>query len=155
MLRPALAWPLRNRVTAFAGRIQSPNIMRALLVLLPVVLAGCGSSGNPASQRQILKQSQAEIALREPWAATAAIFVVEDPDDSVYFWRHIWKWKVKAGAFDYSDYPRYHGIDFVPGTERELRFTENGCLIDYIDRGNRCLSPATTVPTESPMAPEK
>lgn len=113
--------------------------MRALLILLAVVLAGCANSSYPVSQRQILKQSQAEIAQREPWAATAAIFVVESPGDSLYFWRHPWKWQVKAGAFDFSDYPRYTGIDFVPGTERELRFTADGCLTDYIDRGSRCL----------------
>lgn len=129
--------------------------MRTLLFLLPVVLASCGTSSSPVSQRQILKQSQVEIARREPWSATAAIFVVEDPDDSVYFWRHTWKWKVKAGAFDYSDYPRYHGINFVPGTERELRFTDDGCLTDYIDRGNRCLRPVTTVRTETLTVPEK
>lgn len=123
--------------------------MRALLFLIPVVLAGCGNSSNPVSQRQILRQSQAEIARREPWANNAAIFVVEDPDDSVYFWRHAWKWKVRAGAFNYGDYPRYQGIDFVPGTERELRFTQDGCLIDYIDRGNRCIRPASTNPETS------
>jgi hypothetical protein len=127
--------------------------MRALLFLLTVVLAGCGSSISPVSQRQILKQSQVEIARREPWSATAAIFVVEDPKDSVYFWRHAWKWKVKAGAFDYSDYPRYHGINFVPGTERELRFTDDGCLIDYIDCGSRCLRPVATVRAETLMVP--
>jgi len=129
--------------------------MRALLFLIPVVLAGCGSSSNPVSQRHILKQSQVEIARREPWSATAAVFVAEDPEDSVYFWRHAWKWKIKAGAFDYSDYPRHHGIDFVPGTERELRFTQDGCLVAYIDRSGRCLRPATTVRTEPPAAPQK
>ena len=138
-----------NPVTAIVGCIPFPNIMRALLVLLPVILAGCVSRSNPASQRQILIQSQAEIARREPWSANAAMFVVEDPEDSVYFWRHFWKWKVKAGAFDYSDYPRYHGIDFVPGTERELRFSKDGCLIDYIDRSSRCLRRATTTRTET------
>jgi len=78
------------------------------------------------------------------------MFVVEDPEDSVYFWRHAWKWKVKAGSLDYSDYPRYHGIDFVPGTERELRFTQDGCLVGYIDCGNRCMKPVVPVRTETP-----
>ena len=53
-------------------------------------------------------------------------------------------WKVKAGAFDYSDYPHYKGIYFVPGTERELRFTRDGCLMSYTDHGSRCLAAGTT-----------
>ena len=127
--------------------------MRALLFILPLVVAGCGSTSNPVSQRQILKRSQAEIARREPWAATAAIYVVEAPEDFIYFWPRAWKWKVKAGAFDYSGYPRYPGIDFVPGTERELRFTESGCLLDYIDRSSRCPRSATVVRSETLMVP--
>ena len=87
-----------------------------------------------------------EIARREPWAQTAAMSVEIYED----FWGRS-KWKVRAGAFDYSGYPGYRGIDFVPGTERELRFTHDGCLTAYIDRGSRCLRPITVVRTESVM----
>lgn len=113
--------------------------MRTLLFLLPVVLAGCSSFGSHSvTQREILRQSQVEIARREPWAPDAAIFV-ENPGELS---RMIWK--VRAGAFDYSDYPHYKGIYFVPGTERELRFTRDGCLMSYTDRASRCLTAVTT-----------
>ena len=133
---------------AFAGRIkpQPFQTMRALLLLLPVALAGCGAS---VTQREILKRSQAEIALREPWSATAAIFVKNSDDYSRF------TWKVKAGAFDYSDYPSYKGINFVPGTERELRFTRDGCLIRYSHEGGRCAPTAYTESTEIYAVPEK
>ncbi len=123
--------------------------MRALLYLLPLVLAGCGSSSSSVSQREILKRSQAEIARREPWAETAAVFV-QNPGEISRI-----NWKVRAGAFDYSDYPRYQGIYLVAGTERELRFTPGGCLTSYADCGNHCLTAATTDSTGIPMAPEK
>ena len=124
--------------------------MRTLLFLLPVLLAGCSSTTvYSVSQREILKRSQAEIARREPWADTAAI-IVQNPQD---FSRMTWK--VRAGAFDFSDYPPYRGIYFVPGTERELRFNNDGCLTSYADRGNRCLTAGTTGATEMLMLPEK
>jgi len=108
--------------------------MRALPCLLPVILVGCsaGSYTHTATQREILKKSQAEIARREPWADTATI-IIKNPDD---FSRMVWK--VKAGAFDYSDYPSYKGIYFVEGTERELRFTTDGCLTSYAAPTSNC-----------------
>jgi hypothetical protein len=39
----------------------------------------------------------------------------------------------------------------VPGTERELRFTRDGCLIGYHQPGTRCLSPV--VSSNAPAAP--
>lgn len=124
--------------------------MRIFLFLLPVVLAGCSSFGSRSvTQREILKQSQVEIARREPWAANAAIFV-ENPGELS---RLIWK--VRAGAFDDSDYPHYKGIYLIPGTERELRFTRAGCLMSYSDRGNRCLTAVTSGQAEMLMVPEK
>ena len=133
-----------------AADLKKSDTMRTLLFLLPVVLVGCSSFGSrPVTQREILKQSQVEIARREPWASDAAIFV-ENPGELS---RMIWK--VRAGAFDYSDYPHYKGIYFVPGTERELRFTRDGCLMSYADRGNRCRTAVTTAQAEMLMVPEK
>lgn len=104
--------------------------MRALLLFLPVVFASCG---HLTSQREILKRSQAEISQREPWAATAGIFVT-NPGENYRV-----NWKVKAGAVDYSAYhPKYKGTYFVSGTERELCFTRDGCLIGYEYAGSRC-----------------
>lgn len=119
---------------------NQPNIMRAFLFFIPVVLAACSNESSriySISQRQILKQSQAEIALREPWAADAAIFVTNPGEISRL------SWKVRAGAFDRSDLPKYKGIHFVSGTERELQFTADGCLTSYADRGNHCLTTET------------
>lgn len=117
--------------------------MRTLLFLLPVVLPACttiiSQPSEFASQRDILKQSQAEIALREPWSRSAAIFVVQKPDELLYR-----TWKVKAGAFDFSDYPSYKGTHFVRGTARELRFTSAGCLVGYVYAGNPCLTTVST-----------
>jgi hypothetical protein len=118
--------------------------MRALLCLCFATLVSCGpqssiiSQRDLVSQRAILKQSQVEITWREPWARSAAIFVDQVPDSPTRL-----TWRVRAGAFDYSDHPRYRGIHLVPGTERELRFTRSGCLIAYIDRGSHCLTAAT------------
>ncbi len=121
--------------------------MRALLFFLPAVLTGCSSFGSHSvTQREILKQSQLEIARRESWAGAAAI-IVENPGELSRL-----TWKVRAGAFDYSDYPHYKGIYFVPGTERELRFTRDGCLMSYTDRGSRCL---TTGHAEMALFPGK
>ncbi|MEX1048270.1 MAG: hypothetical protein WED15_01990 [Akkermansiaceae bacterium] len=117
--------------------------MRAFLCLLSIVLAGCApqtaivSQRDLVSQRAILKQAHAEIAWREPWARSAAIFIKQVPDSPARL-----TWRVSAGAFDLSDYPRYRGIHLVPGTERELKFTRSGCLVAYIDRGSYCLTAA-------------
>lgn len=106
--------------------------MRAFVIFLPVLLGSCA---NLVSQREILQRSQDEIASREGWSESAAIFVEQTPDD------YRFTWKVKAGAFDYSDYPSWRGIRFVPGTERELRFTRDGCLIRYDRHQSRCPRP--------------
>src|SRR6478609_2311487 len=104
--------------------------MRALLVLLPLVLVSCG---HLVTQREILKRSQAEVSQREPWAATAAYFITTPADDSHVFW------KIKAGAVDYSAYhPHYKRTYFVSGTERELCFSRDGCLLGYRYIGGRC-----------------
>ena len=122
------------------------NTMRAFLLIVPLIMAGCVESPDsgawPVSRRQILKRAKAEVALRESWANTAVLLADEHEG--------VWKttWRVNAGAFDYSDYPEYHGIQIVPGTERELRFSHDGCLIAYIDRGSRCLGPRITDPQE-------
>ena len=123
--------------------------MRALLLLLPVVLAGCfAPSTSPATQRDILRQSKLEIDRREPWAGSAAI-IVQNPDDFYRF-----SWHVKAGALDRSD-PHYSGIHFVPGTQRELRFTTAGCLTHYANTASPCLTPGSTTITEVRVIKEK
>lgn len=114
--------------------------MRALAIFLPVLFGSCANV--VVSQREILQRSQDEIALREGWSDTAAIFVEQTPDD------YRFTWKVKAGAFDYSDYPSWRGIRFVPGTERELKFTRDGCLVRYDRHRSRC--PRTAVYTAAP-----
>jgi hypothetical protein len=118
---------------ALAGIIQrSPHgIMRALLLPLSIAVAGCSNYSVP--QREILKRSQAEIDLREPWSTSAAILVTNPGDPARY------SWKVSAGALDYSAFsPVYKGTYFVPGTERELTFTPDGCLVDYVYSGSPC-----------------
>lgn len=106
--------------------------MRALLGFLPLLLASCGSL---VTQNDIFEQSRIEIARREAWADQATILIQERPD--------AWQltWKVSAGAFDYSQKPGAQGLRVIPGTERELRFTRDGCLMGYQQPGNRCLSP--------------
>lgn len=112
--------------------------MRVLLLFLPVVLAGCVSNMRPVSQREVLKQSQVEIARRESWSPRAAVFV----DDTGDFVRRTWV--VRAGEFDFSEYPHYTGIHFVHGTERELVFDGTGCLISYENISNPCLTSGGT-----------
>jgi hypothetical protein len=108
--------------------------MRALAVLFPVVLASCGSL---VSQNDIFEQSRAELARREPWAENATILIRESPGDLRL------TWKVSAGSFDYSRPPGAHGLRLVPGTERELKFTRDGCLLGYSSPSQRCLSYGT------------
>ncbi|MCW1923660.1 hypothetical protein OKA05_13930 [Luteolibacter arcticus] len=111
--------------------------MRTIAFLFPVLLASCGSV---ATQREILIKSKAEVAAREPWSDTAVILVEKEPmaqdgwiDPTGWF-----TWVVRAGAWDYSEYPSYKGINMVPGTQRELRFTRDGCLVRYSDETGRC-----------------
>jgi hypothetical protein len=105
--------------------------MRMLLFSLTIAVVGCNNYSVP--QREILKRSQAEIAVREPWSTCAAIFVTNPGDPART------SWKVSAGALDYSAFsPVYKGTYFVPGTERELTFSPDGCLVDYVYSGSRC-----------------
>lgn len=125
-----------NRVFPAATHFK-PHLMHKLLFLLPFVLTGCGYFGGfgtfSVSQREILKRAQAEIALREPWSDQAAVFVT-NPDDTGRS-----TWKIRAGAIDRSAFsPVYHGTYFVAGTERELRFTRDGCLTRYSFPGSAC-----------------
>ena len=124
------------------------HIMHKLLFLLPFVLTGCGYFGGfgtfSVSQREILKRAQAEIALREPWADQAAVFVT-NPDDTG---RSVWK--IKAGAIDREAFtPVYRGTYFVSGTERELRFTRDGCLTRYSFPGSECSARSAGEPFDS------
>jgi hypothetical protein len=116
--------------------------MRVILAFLPLLLASCGSL---VTQNDIFQQSRIELARREPWADQATILIQERPD--------AWQltWKVSAGSFDYSQRPGAQGLRVVPGTERELRFTRDGCLIGYHQPGTRCLSPV--VSSNAPAAP--
>lgn len=105
------------------------TVMRALLFLTPVLLASCGSL---VTQRDILARSRAEISAREAWSNDAVILVEKRPGD------YRFTWLVRAGAMDYTGYPSWRGINLVPGTERNLRFTRDGCLIAYSETGSRC-----------------
>lgn len=115
--------------------------MRAILLLLPLLFASCGTA---VSQRDVLGRARAEVALRESWADSAMVVVKERP---AFAWS---TWKIRAGAVDYSDYPVYEGLDVVPGTERELQFTRAGCLIQYDGRTSGCAAryqPAPAAPS--------
>lgn len=122
--------------------------MRAILAFLPLLLASCGTL---VTQNDIFEQSRRELAQREPWADQATILIQEHPD--------AWQltWKVSAGSFDYSQRPGAQGLRVVPGTERELRFTRDGCLLGYHYPGNRCLNRggSSQAPAESWQAPAK
>ncbi len=106
--------------------------MRAFLFLVPVVFASCG---HVVTQHEILLQSRVELARRESWSDQAIIIVQQSPDD----WRMTWR--VSAGYFDYSETPGAQGLRVIPGTERELRFTRDGCLLGYSNPTSRCLTP--------------
>lgn len=123
--------------------------MRALLFLFPLLFASCAGI---VSQREILKRSKAEIAAREPWADTAVILVEQKPDDYLRL-----TWRVSAGAFDLSEYPKWTDLNLVPGTERELCFTRDGCLLRYSEVGSRCpmVEEATMGYTDVPAEPAK
>ena len=105
--------------------------MRTAHLLLPVVLVGCGYDAT-TTQREILNRSKIEVSRREAWSDTAFIMVEKEPSDLSF------SWEVRAGAYDYSGYPGSHGIHLIQGTERSLRFTRDGCLIEYADRTDRC-----------------
>ena len=110
--------------------------MRALLLLLPVLLASCGTT---VTQNQIFAQARAEIARREPWADNATILIQQRPDEWHLTWRAV------AGSFNFSESPGIQGLRVTPGTERELRFTRKGCLISYSQPTNHCLDQTSSV----------
>lgn len=128
--------------------------MRTIAFLLPVLLASCGQM---VTQREILIRSKAEVAAREPWSDTAVILVEEKPsyEDGWFNFGGMFTWVVKAGAWDYSEYPSYRGINLVPGTERELRYTRDGCLVSYADKVGRCPRPGfvSATPVEIQVEP--
>lgn len=130
--------------------------MRTIALLIPLLFASCSSL---VTQREILLRSKAEVAAREPWADTAVLLVEKKPaaQDGWINPGGWFTWVVRAGAWDYSEYPSYQGINLVPGTERELRFTRDGCLIGYSDRTRRCdrAGYVSSAPTEPAMAAEK
>lgn len=122
--------------------------MRAFLALLPLLLASCTTL---VTQNDIFAQSRNEIARRETWADQATIMIHEKPGTLQM------TWEVSAGYFDSSEAPGLRGLRVVPGTERELRFTRDGCLLGYRQPGSRCLSArAASAPrTEYPGSWEK
>jgi len=104
--------------------------MRPRLFLpLAALLASCAET---TTYHEILASSKAEISRRETWSDQAYIRVEANPD----FRRPTWV--VRAGALDYSSYPRYEGPWLVAGTERKLHFTRSGCLIGYGYDGSPC-----------------
>jgi len=109
--------------------------MRSLLFLCPVLLASCGTT---VTQNEIFAQARTEIARRETWADNATILIQQHPDEFHLTWRAV------AGSFDYSQAPSARGVRVVPGTERELRFTREGCLIGYSNPTSRCLDPVVS-----------
>jgi hypothetical protein len=131
--------------------------MRTIALFFPLLFASCS---NLVTQREILIRSKAEVAAREPWSDTAVLLVEQKPA-AEEGWINLpggwFTWVVRAGAWDYSEYPSYRGINMVPGTERELRFTRDGCLIGYVDRTGRCdrVGYASPAPTEPSTTPEK
>lgn len=108
------------------------------LILLPLALVSASCVGT-TSQRTILQRAQAEVALRESWSDTAYIRIEEAPRGGRFIW------KVSAGAFDGSDYPEYKGPYVLPGTERTLRFSKNGCLLSYTHPNISCTEEAPYV----------
>lgn len=100
-----------------------------MLLLIPALLASCGPT---ISQREVLGRARAEVALRETWADSALIKIRERPSLP---WSD---WEIQAGKLDESNYPLYEGLDLVPGTERELRFSRTGCLLQYGERLTGC-----------------
>lgn len=123
--------------------------MRSLvLFLFPVLLASCGTT---VTQNEIFAQARNEIARRETWSDNATILIEQHPDEFHLTWRAV------AGSFDYSQAPTARGIRVVPGTEREMRFTREGCLMSYSNPTSPCLDPAMPLlsPAVEPMPADK
>ena len=106
------------------------NMNRFCLLLLPLAFSSCVDT---TSQSHIVDRARYELALREDWASQAYIRVDQRPGKEYVTFKDF-SWKLSAGAMDYSDYPNYDGIKLIPGTERELVFSRDGCLIEYRDR---------------------
>jgi hypothetical protein len=111
-------------------------------LLLPLALVSASCVGT-TSQRTILQRAKAEVAMRETWSDTAYIRIEEVPRGGCL------TWKVSAGAFDASDYPEYKGPYVLPGTERSLCFSKNGCLLSYTHPNISC----TKAAPYQPLAP--
>ncbi|MGB6223002.1 hypothetical protein [Haloferula sp.] len=124
---------------------------RLLFIPLALLFSGCG---NTTSQSDILARAKAEVSKRENWSEQAYIRVDNRPSPDYIFWRDL-TWEVSAGAFDYSGYPKYNGINVLPGTERELRFTRDGCLIEYKNSLHRCADGYNATEKTVVYAPEK
>jgi len=93
-----------------------------------------GSCADRVSQAYILDRARAEIAAREGWAHLAYVRIDRAPGVEPRRLRDR-VWKLSACALDQSSYPEYDGINPIPGSQRTLVFTRDGCLIDY--RGSR------------------
>lgn len=120
------------------------------LLSLPLIFIFSSCTGL-TSQSHILEKAKAEVMARESWGPQAFIRVERKPQKEYIYWRDL-TWKVSAGAFDYTDYPNYKGVRVVPGTERELRFSRDGCLVEYERLTRRCTS-SSPAPAYSAPAP--
>lgn len=119
--------------------------MRFILLLLPVFFASCAI---PASHREVLDRARTEVSLREPWSDKALVVVEKKP---AFAWS---VWQIRAGELDYSTYPTYEGLQVVPGSERQIYFARNGCLLAYTCRTTRCNSRYATAPAPRESAPD-
>ena len=109
--------------------------MRWLLFTpLVLILSGCVDT---TSQSHILQRAKAEVAKRESWSEQAFIRVENRPNRKYTTWKDM-TWKVSAGAFDYTGYPNYQGVRVIAGTERELKFSRDGCLVGYREVNRSC-----------------
>jgi hypothetical protein len=116
--------------------------MRAILLFLPLCFLSCAPT---ISQREVLGRARAEVAARETWSDSALIRVTNTPS---FLWS---KWEIEAGRIDDSSFPVYEGLDMVPGTERELKFARNGCLVSYNHNPSGCSNRyRTVVPSPAP-----
>lgn len=120
------------------------------LLSIPVmfILSGCV---NTTSQSHVLARAKAEVAKRENWGDQAYIRVENRPSRKYATWNDL-TWKVSAGAFDYTGYPNYQGVRVIAGTERELKFSRDGCLVGYKKVTRNCGAPSSTAPGVAPEA---
>jgi hypothetical protein len=121
------------------------------LLSLPLIFLLSGCIGL-TSQSHILEKARAEVMARESWGNQAYIRVERKPQEQYIYLRDL-TWKVSAGAFDYTDYPNYKGVRVIPGTERELRFSRDGCLVEYEHVTRRCTVGSSTPAYQTPEPP--